>query len=93
MMIYDMYRVESRVSSAEQCRGCRRVPNADRKHTFEVLFAHGPPLELSASTKVDENSWLMAICNAVTNPVSVSIAASLSVTEQRVTSLIGLVFR
>jgi len=65
--------------SQDQCRGCRRVQNGDRKHTFEILFAHGPPLQLSASTKVDENSWLMAICNAVTNPVGVSISSSFSV--------------
>jgi len=60
------------VCSPEHCRGCRRIQNSECKYTFEVIFANGPPLELSASNALDERSWLMAICNAVSNPSGVS---------------------
>jgi len=60
------------VFSADECRGCRRIQHGDQKHTFEILFAHGPPLELAASDAFDERSWILAICNAVTYPSGVS---------------------
>src|SRR6218665_3095792 len=59
--------------SPEQCDGCRRCPNADRKHCFEVLLADGSTLELAAQSEALLQNWLICLCQATSDQTGTGV--------------------
>ncbi|XP_005081145.1 pleckstrin homology domain-containing family M member 2 isoform X1 [Mesocricetus auratus] len=74
----------------EQCGGCRRSNTTERPHTFQVILADRPCLELSANSEAEMADWMQHLCQAVSKGVipqgvapSPCIPCCLVITEDR----------
>ncbi|XP_077116546.1 pleckstrin homology domain-containing family M member 2 isoform X1 [Ranitomeya variabilis] len=54
----------------EQCGGCRRANTTERAHSFQVILADQPSLELSAANEEEMAEWMLHLCQAVSKGVT-----------------------
>lgn len=71
------------------CVGCRRVPTADRPHTFELILADDRTLQLAAPNEIEASEWLQAFLQAVSQghsecETSPCISACCVLTERKI---------
>ncbi|XP_076022533.1 pleckstrin homology domain-containing family M member 2 isoform X2 [Genypterus blacodes] len=53
----------------EHCGGCRRSSSTERPHSFQVILADRPPLELSANNELEMADWMQLLCQSVSKGV------------------------
>ncbi|XP_019627988.1 PREDICTED: pleckstrin homology domain-containing family M member 2-like [Branchiostoma belcheri] len=51
------------------CNGCRRINAGEKLHSFEILLTDRASLELAATSDLEVQEWLQALCQAVSQGV------------------------
>ncbi|XP_066297276.1 pleckstrin homology domain-containing family M member 2-like [Branchiostoma lanceolatum] len=51
------------------CNGCRRINSGEKLHSFEILLTDRASLELAATSDLEVQEWLQALCQAVSQGV------------------------
>ena len=53
------------------------MPQAERKHCFEIILSDGSTVQLCASSESELQSWLQSLCEAVADGIAVGVAVIL----------------